>query len=578
MNQEPKKVHNFRHPGSGRRRTAPHTKGRQVDPAAATQISTLIADRPLGREHLIEHLHLIQDSFGCLYPRHLAALAEHMHLALAEVYEVATFYAHFNVAKDDETPAPRLTIRVCDSLSCELAGAKQLLAGLPAMLDQDIYVTRAPCMGRCASAPTAEVGHRHIDHATPEAVAAAVAAGDTAPVIPAFESLTAYQAGGGYELLTACRAGKRSVDDIIAILDQAGLRGLGGAGFPAARKWGFVRAGARPRILAINADEGEPGTFKDRQVLEQQPHRFLEGMLIAAWGVEATEIYIYLRDEYPAAREILTAEIARIGDTGIAGAVTIHLRRGAGAYICGEESAMLESIEGKRGLPRNRPPYVAELGLFARPTLVHNVETVTWIRDIVERGAAWFTDQGRPGHKGPRSFSVSGRVSDPGVKLAPAGITLRQLIDDYCGGMAPGHKLKAYLPGGASGGILPASLADLPLDFGALEEHGCFIGSAAVIVLSHQDNMCDVALNLMRFFEDESCGQCTPCRVGTEKAVKLMARPHWDAELLDELAATMRDASICGLGQAAPNPLTSVFKYFPQDLRPRAPGDAEGQA
>lgn len=566
MNQDRKKVHNFRHPGSGRRRAAHHTKGRQVDPAAAAQVGALLADRPLGRDHLIEHLHLIQDDIGCLFPRHLAALAEKMHLALAEVYEVATFYAHFSVAKDDTTPAPRLTVRICDSLSCELAGSRELLAALPAELDQDIYVTRAPCMGRCAAAPTAEVGHRHVDRATPQTIAAAVEAGDTSPLIPPFESLTAYQAGGGYELLAACRAGERSVDEIIAILDQAGLRGLGGAGFPAARKWGFVRASAKPRILAINADEGEPGTFKDRHYLESRPHRFLEGMLIAAWGIEAGEVYIYLRDEYPAVREILTAEIARIAAAGIAGPVTIHLRRGAGAYICGEESAMLESVEGKRGLPRHRPPYVAELGLFGRPTLVHNVETVTWIRDIVERGASWFADQGRPGHKGPRSFSVSGRVSDPGVKLAPAGITLRQLVDDYCGGMAPGHELKAYLPGGASGGILPASLADLPLDFGSLEEHGCFIGSAAVVVLSDQDNMCDVALNLMRFFEDESCGQCTPCRVGTEKAVALMAQPQWDPQLLGELATTMRDASICGLGQAAPNPLTSVFKYFPQDI------------
>ena len=566
MNQESKKIHAFHHPGSGRRRAALHTKGRQVDPVATTEIASLLGDRSCRRDLLIEHLHLIQDHYGCLRPRHLAALAQLMRLAFAEVYEVATFYAHFDVARDDDTPAPRLTIRVCDSLSCELAGAQDLLATLPANLSSDIHVIRAPCMGRCDMAPTAEVGHRHIDHATVQTVTAAVDTGDLTPVIPQFESLSDYRAGGGYQLLDQCRAGARTPDEIITALDEAGLRGLGGAGFPTARKWGFVRATTQPRIVAINADEGEPGTFKDRALLEQHPHRFLEGVLIAAWGVDAEEVYIYLRDEYPAARQILTAEIARIAADGLTGPVTIHLRRGAGAYICGEESAMLESIEGKRGLPRHRPPYVAQVGLFGRPTLVHNVETVAWIRDIVEQGAAWFADQGRPGHKGPRSFSVSGRVRDPGVKLAPAGITLRQLVDEYCGGMAEGHALKAYLPGGASGGILPASLADLPLDFGSLEAHGCFIGSAAVVVLSDQDNMCDVALNLMRFFEDESCGQCTPCRVGTEKAVKLMTQPQWDPQLLGELATAMADASICGLGQAAPNPLTSVFKYFPEDI------------
>ncbi len=570
MNQDRKTPRAFHHPGAGRRRAVPFTKGRQVDPSATAEIAALIGARSRGRDQLIEHLHLLQDRYGCLRPGHLAALAELMRLALAEVYEVATFYAHFDVGRDDDAPVPRLTVRVCDSLSCELAGAQALLADLPAAVGHDVRVVRAPCMGRCHTAPTAEVGHRHIDHATVETIAATVNGGDTQPVIPAFESLTDYRTGGGYGLLAACRAGERSVDEIIAILDAAGLRGLGGAGFPAARKWGFVRATDKPRLLAINADEGEPGTFKDRHYLERQPHRFLEGMLIAAWGVEADAVYIYLRDEYPAVRQILTAEIGRIVDAGLTGPVTIHLRRGAGAYICGEESAMLESLEGKRGLPRHRPPYVAQVGLFGRPTLVHNVETVTWIRDIVENGAAWFADQGRPGHKGPRSFSVSGRVAEPGVKLAPAGITLRELINEYCGGMAPGHQLKGYLPGGASGGILPADLADLPLDFGTLEEHGCFIGSAAIIVLSDRDNMCDVALNLMRFFEDESCGQCTPCRVGTEKAVQLMTRPEWDPQLLAELAEAMRDASICGLGQAAPNPLASVFRYFPQDITSRS--------
>ncbi len=566
MNQESKKIHAFRHPGSGRRRGATHTKGRQVDPAAAEEVALLLGDRPHRRDLLIEHLHLIQDHYGCLRPRHLAALAQLMRLAYVEVYEVATFYAHFDVALDDDTPAPRLTIRVCDSLSCQLAGAQGLLAALPANISADIRVTRAPCMGRCDVAPVAEVGHRHIDHATVQSISAAATAGDLTPIIPPFESLSDYRTGGGYKLLAQCRAGAHTADEIVALLDEAGLRGLGGAGFPTARKWGFVRAEPGPRIVAINADEGEPGTFKDRDILEKHPHRFLEGVLLAAWGVDAEEVYIYLRDEYPAARTILAGEIARIAADGLTGPVTVHLRRGAGAYICGEESAMLESIEGKRGVPRHRPPYVAQVGLFSRPTLVHNVETVSWIRDIVEQGAPWFADQGRPGHKGPRSFSVSGRIAEPGVKLAPAGITLRQLIDEYCGGMAAGHTLKAYLPGGASGGILPESMADLPLDFGSLEEHGCFIGSAAVVVLSDQDNMCDVALNLMRFFEDESCGQCTPCRVGTEKAVKLMEQPQWDGELLGELATAMADASICGLGQAAPNPLTSVFKYFPQDV------------
>jgi formate dehydrogenase len=448
-----------------------------------------------------------------------------------------------------------------------MLGAQRLLADLKPRLGDRVRVVRAPCMGRCDVAPTAEIGHWHVDRATVDAVAAAVAAGHTQPAIPPYEGLQAYLGGGGYKLLQDCRAGRRSADELMAIMEGSGLRGLGGAGFPAGRKWRFVRQEPAPRLMAINADEGEPGTFKDRVYLEAAPHRFLEGMLVAAWAIEAADVYIYLRDEYPAAREILRREIAALGEQGLNGATTIHLRRGAGAYICGEESAMLESIEGKRGLPRHKPPFPSQVGLFGKPTLIHNVETVYWVREIVERGADWFQGHGRNGRKGLRSFSVSGRVKNPGVKLAPAGITARQLIDEFCGGMQDGHAFKGYLPGGASGGILPAAMADIPLDFGTLEQYGCFIGSAAVVVLSDQDSVKDAALNLMRFFEDESCGQCTPCRVGTEKAVKLMSQPIWDDALLTELAQAMTDASICGLGQAACNPLKMAMKHFRADLR-----------
>jgi formate dehydrogenase len=556
-----------RHPGSGRRQAVPHPKGRQIDPAALREVQALLGDKPRRRDLLIEHLHLIQDRYHCLSAPHLAALAHEMKLALTEVYEVATFYAHFDVVLEDDTPPPPLTIRVCDSLTCEMLGAQQLLAGLQRNLGDRIRVVRAPCMGRCDTAPVAEVGHRHVDHATVENVATAAASGHTHPTIPAYEGFAAYVADGGYQLLKDCRAGTRTADELIAIMESSGLRGLGGAGFPSGRKWRFVRQEPAPRLMAINADEGEPGTIKDRFYLEAHPHRFLEGMLIAAWAVEATDVYIYLRDEYPAVREILLAEIAAVEREGLNGKTTIHLRRGAGAYICGEESAMLESIEGKRGLPRHKPPFPSQVGLFGRPTLIHNVETVYWVREIVEKGADWFQSHGRNGRKGLRSFSVSGRVKNPGVKLAPAGITVRELIDEFCGGMQDGHVFKGYLPGGASGGILPAAMADIPLDFGTLEQHGCFIGSAAIVVLSEQDNMREAALNLMRFFEDESCGQCTPCRVGTEKAVKLMSAPTWDDALLTELAQAMTDASICGLGQAACNPLRMVLKHFREDLR-----------
>ena len=566
MNDAPPDVKRRRHPGAGGRKTRPTPKGRQVDTAALTEVRTLLGDRPRRRDLLIEFLHLIQDRYRHLSAAHLAALAHEMRLAMAEVYEVATFYAHFDVVKEGESAPPPLTVRVCDSLTCELLGAQEILRSLPEKVGPEVRVVRAPCMGLCDKAPAVEFGHRHVVHATTESIAEAVETGDTHPDIPPYTSLERYRSNGGYGVLASCRAGDRTVDSIIDAVDEAGLRGLGGAGFPSGRKWRFVRQEPKPRLLTINADEGEPGTFKDRHYLETDPHRFLEGVLIAAWAVEAEDAYIYLRDEYPGCHAVLTREIAKLGQEGITPPVRLHLRRGAGAYICGEESAMIESIEGKRGLPRHRPPYVAQVGLFGRPTLVHNVETVYWLRDIIDKGADWFADQGRAGSKGLRSYSVSGRVREPGVKLAPAGTTARELIEEFCGGMAEGHVFKGYLPGGASGGILPASMADIPLDFGRLEEHGCLVGSHAVVILSDQDDMKDVALNLMRFFEDESCGQCTPCRVGTEKAVKLMAEPQWDESLLEELSQTMTDASICGLGQAAPNPLKSVLKYFREDL------------
>jgi formate dehydrogenase beta subunit len=530
-------------------------------------MQSLLGERPRRRDLLIEYLHLIQDKFGCLSAAHLAALAQEMRLALAEVYEVATFYAHFDVVTDGTAP-PALTVRVCDSLTCEMMGATALREALQKTYGgEGIRVVRAPCMGGCDRAPVVASGQREVQQADAARVADVIRRGDFKPEVPLYFDYDAYVAGGGYALLRECQSGRRNVEDVIAILENAGLRGLGGAGFPTGRKWRIVRGYPGPRLMAINADEGEPGTFKDRYYLERDPHRFLEGMLLAAWAVEAQACYVYLRDEYPGIRAMLLTELARVEDAGLADACRIELRRGAGAYICGEESAMLESIEGKRGLPRNRPPYVAEVGLFGRPTLVQNVETLYWVRDLVQKGAEWFTREGRRGRKGLRSFSVSGRVREPGVKLAPAGITARELIDEYCGGMADGHTFKGYLPGGASGGILPASMADIPLDFGTLEQHGCFIGSAAVVVLSDRDDIKNVAINLLRFFEDESCGQCTPCRVGCEKAVKLMERPRWNETLLQELSDAMTDASICGLGQAASNPLRSALKHFRDELK-----------
>jgi formate dehydrogenase len=553
--------------GRTSRRRPPRTpKGRQIDPQALEEVRALLGDRERRRDLLIEHLHLIQDRYGYLSAAHLTALAQEMRLALTEVYEVATFYAHFDVVKEGETPPPPVTVRVCESLSCALAGAERLLAALPNKLGAEVRVVRAPCMGACDRAPICSVGHVQVMRADAAKVAAAAATPARARAFPTPAAFDAYARGGGYALLKACADGARTRDEVIRCVSDAGLRGLGGAGFPTGRKWSLVRAEPAPRLFAVNVDEGEPGTFKDRHYLEQDPHRFLEGMLIAAWIVEAADTYVYIRDEYPELRLLLTEEIAKVEKAGLAKHTRIHLRRGAGAYICGEESAMIESIEGKRGLPRHRPPYVAQVGLFGRPTLEQNVETLFWVRDIVEKGAAWFTTQGRHDRKGFRSFSVSGRVKEPGVKLAPAGVTARELIEEYCGGMAAGHAFKGYLPGGASGGILPAAMADIPLDFGTLEKYGCFVGSHAVVILSDQDDMKAVALNLIKFFEEESCGQCTPCRVGTEKAAHLMAYGPWDPALLEELSALMRDASICGLGQAAPNPLLCVLKFFPDDL------------
>ncbi len=560
------------HPGSGRRKAPVFNKGRQPDPQSVTEIRNLLGDRPLRRDMLIEHLHLVQDHYGHLSAAHLQALAGEMKLSMTEVYEVASFYAHFDIVREGETPPAPVTIRVCDSLSCEMAGSARLLEELAAKAGDGIRVVRAPCMGRCDKAPVAEVGHNHLGNADVDGLLAAAAAGDLHAHAPAFTSFEDYTKEGGYKLLRACLAGEKNPDDLVRTMEDSGLRGLGGAGFPSGLKWKIVRGQPKPRLFAINGDEGEPGTFKDRHYLETDPHRFLEGALIAAWTCEVETVYIYMRDEYPAIRELLEREVARVQAEGLTsyagGDIGIEIRRGAGAYICGEESAMIESIEGKRGLPRNRPPFPSERGLFQRPTLTHNIETVYWVRDLIERGPEWFTSQGRRGAKGFRSFSVSGRVREPGVKLAPAGITVQELIDEHCGGMAEGHTFKGYLPGGASGGILPASLSNLALDFGGeLAEHGCFIGSHAVVILSDADSMKDVALNLMRFFEDESCGQCTPCRNGTAKAVQLMSKDTWDSDLLNDLKTVMMDSSICGLGQAAPNPMLCVMKFFPEEVK-----------
>ena len=549
--------------GSGRGRVRP--KGRQVEDLAWSQVQSLLGDQPRRRDLLIEFLHLIQDAYGHISAVHMRALAEEMRLSQAEIYEVATFYAHFDVVKEDETPPPALTVRVCDSLSCELAGAADLQKALETGLDPaQVRVVRAPCMGRCDTAPVLELGHFHIDHATPEKVLAAIGAGHTHADIPDYEGLAAYQNFGGYVRLLELRA-EGDWEAVQAQIKESGLRGLGGAGFPSGTKWGFVRGNEGPRYLAVNGDEGEPGTFKDRYYLERTPHLFLEGMLIAAWAVEAETCFIYMRDEYPAVLQILATEIAALEAAGLVAKGYIELRRGAGAYICGEESAMIESIEGKRGLPRHRPPFVAAVGIHNRPTLVHNVETLLWVARIVREGPECLNAVEHNGRRGLRSYSVSGRVKNPGVFLLPSGSTITDIIA-ACGGMLEGHRFKAYQPGGPSSGLLPASIHDVPLDFDTLQPLGTFIGSAAVVVLSEQDSARGAALNMVRFFEDESCGQCTPCRVGCEKAVKLMGAKSWDQSLLNELTSAMTDTSICGLGQAAPNPIKSVIKHFPEEI------------
>lgn len=545
-------------------------KGRQADEASLQEVrALLLLDSEVlkqRRDLLIEQLHKINDTFRGLHERHLVALAKLMNIPMAEVYEVATFYHHFEVIREGEQ-APQFTLRVCDGLSCEMAGAATLLNKLKASLGTSkIKVVSAPCVGRCEQAPVAVVHQHEIGHATVEKVLASVQAEATQPVAPDYIDLDAYMAEGGYALLQSLSSGVQNTEAVIKAMEDSGLRGLGGAGFPAGRKWRIVSEQAAPRLMAVNIDEGEPGTFKDRTYLERDPHRFLEGMLVAAHVVGIDAIYIYLRDEYHACRQVLETELQKLKANSAIHLPMIELRRGAGAYICGEESAMIESIEGKRGEPRMRPPYIAQVGLFGRPTLEHNFETLYWVRDIVQKGPDWFSGFGRHGRKGLRSFSVSGRVKKPGVKLAPAGITMAELIEEYCGGMQDGHKFYAYLPGGASGGILPASLSDIPLDFDTLQAYGCFIGSAAVIVLGHQDSARNAALNMMNFFAHESCGQCTPCRVGTEKAVQLMQAAVWDNATLEDLNQVMVDASICGLGQAAPNPVRCVQKYFPQEV------------
>tara|TARA_B100000315_G_scaffold228387_1_gene237050 strand:- start:2821 stop:4476 length:1656 start_codon:yes stop_codon:yes gene_type:complete len=539
-----------------------YPKGRQVKPASLDLVQDLLGERARDRQHLIENLHVLQDQLGHLSRDILTALAAEMKLSQSEVYEVATFYHHFEVADYAAGEVPEYTIRICNSIACELAGANELIEKVKYNFAEAVRITTVPCVGNCQNAPVAVYGKRQIDAADPKKIGVALEKDQSTPLLPNYQTLEKYQAeNDGYEILKSCLEGSKKRSAIIGEIDQAGLRGMGGAGFPVARKWQFLENAEKPRVLVVNADEGEPGTFKDRYCFETSPHKILEGMLIAAWTIEAEEIYIYLRDEYPQIHELLTIEIDKLELAGISSFANIYLRRGAGAYICGEESALLESIEGKRGLPRNRPPFPAQQGLFQRPTLINNVETLYWVREILANGAEWYQSSGSP-----RFYSVSGRVNNPGVVQAPSGTTARQLIEDHCSGMLEGHSLKAFLPGGASGGILPAALADEPLDFGSLDDHGCFVGSAAIVVFSDQDNIRDIALNLLRFFEDESCGQCTPCRLGCEKMIGLMAPEKWNEELINDLSSVMRDASICGLGQAAPNPVISALRFFGEEL------------
>ena len=553
----------------GRKRDNSKPKGRQLDESALADVQRLLGSRRRDSDLLIEFLHLIQDEFGCLEAKHIRALAEEMRLSQVEVYEVASFYDHFDVVKEGEAKPAPLTIRVCDSVSCMMAGAEQLIEQLEKNANpKDIRIMRAPCMGGCDVAPAARVGDREVGEATAAKLLNYATTGQTKPMVPMHKKLDAYRAEGGYDIWDKVKSGGISADEIITKLSDAGLRGLGGAGFPTGKKWSFVRGYEGPRLMTINGDEGEPGTFKDRYYLERNPHAMFEGALIGAHVVEAERCYVYMRDEYPAVLNILRQEIAALEEAGIAESGFFELRRGAGAYICGEESAMLESIEGKRGLPRHRPPYIAEVGLFGRPTLNNNVETLYWVPSILEKGVEWFSSQGKDGHPGMRSWSVSGRVKKPGVVVAPAGVTINELINDYCGGMLDGQTFKAYLPGGASGGILPASEGDVPLDFGGrLAELGSFVGSHAIVVFSDQDNIKDVTLNLLDFFTHESCGQCTPCRGGTEKMGKLLrTEGKLDEETIRDLEQVMRDASICGLGQAAPNPVNHLLEYFRDDL------------
>ena len=540
--------------------------GRVMDQQALLEVRDLLKKESLKRDMLIEHLHKIQDKFHHISNRHILALAQEMNLPMAEIYETATFYHHFDVIKEGQTPPPSLTIRVCDSLACEMFGAKQLINELNSANLPKVRIQPVPCVGRCHGAPVAVVGMNPVENATTEKISRIVTEKRTEAEIPTCVSYKEYKKSGGYKTLQDCIAGKHDQEKIIKLLEDSKLRGLGGAGFPVGKKWRILRDQSKPKHIAINIDEGEPGTFKDRYYLERDPHRFIEGTLIAHWAIDADVVYIYLRDEYAGCRKMLEKELDFLKKDPPCQLPEIHLRRGAGAYICGEESAMIESIEGKKGMPRLRPPYVAQVGLFGCPTLEQNMESMHWIRDIIEKGAEWFASHGRHDRKGLRSFSVSGRVQKPGVHLAPAGITVRELIDEYCGGMLPGHEFYGYFPGGASGGILPASMGDIPLDFDTLQPYGCFIGSAAVVILSDKDSAKTMALNAMRFFEDESCGQCTPCRVGTAKAVKLMEQKEWDTNLLEELAKAMEDASICGLGQAAPNPLRCAIKHFPEEF------------